>query len=198
VHISGLEVEGRHPRALMGSTLPLLQQVIGLEGPAPLRLERSRPTRFRHHSTLVQSRGFFFPPMRRGDKGSSCASSAQTIRAFLFATATHAFAVPSFRCLSVIHLLRLSCFLDARNTTDREPWTRSVRRYGSPRFVVPDSRCFSPLEFCRGTRPSQAANWRPLWKVFPFEVAATTAVAGTNTFDFCDSLTERILPESIA
>jgi len=35
VHISGLEVEGRHPRALMESALLLLQQVIGLEGPAP-------------------------------------------------------------------------------------------------------------------------------------------------------------------
>ena len=33
------------------------------------------------------------------------------IRAFLFATATHAFAVPSFLCLSVIHLLRASSFL---------------------------------------------------------------------------------------
>ena len=35
MHISGLEVEGRHPRALMESALLLLQQVIGLEGPAP-------------------------------------------------------------------------------------------------------------------------------------------------------------------
>ena len=35
MHISGLEVEGRHPRALMESALLRLQQVIGLEGPAP-------------------------------------------------------------------------------------------------------------------------------------------------------------------
>ena len=35
MHISGLEVEGRHPRALMESALLLLQQVIGLKGPAP-------------------------------------------------------------------------------------------------------------------------------------------------------------------
>ena len=35
MHISGLEVEGRHPRALMESALLLLQQVIGLAGPAP-------------------------------------------------------------------------------------------------------------------------------------------------------------------
>ena len=35
MHISGLEVEGRHPRALMESALPLLQQVIGLKRPSP-------------------------------------------------------------------------------------------------------------------------------------------------------------------
>jgi len=35
VHISGLEVEGRHPRALMEFALPPLEQVIGLEGPTP-------------------------------------------------------------------------------------------------------------------------------------------------------------------
>jgi hypothetical protein len=40
--------------------------------------------------------------------------------------------------------------------------------------------CLSPLEFWRGTKPSQAANWPPLWKVFPFEMAATTVVAVTR------------------
>jgi hypothetical protein len=34
VHISGLEVEGRHPRALMESALLLRQQVIGLKRPS--------------------------------------------------------------------------------------------------------------------------------------------------------------------
>lgn len=40
MHISGLEVEGRHPRALMESALLLLQQVIGLEGPAPVQVRK--------------------------------------------------------------------------------------------------------------------------------------------------------------
>jgi hypothetical protein len=40
MHISGLEVEGRHPRALMESALLLLQQVIGLEGPAPYQVRK--------------------------------------------------------------------------------------------------------------------------------------------------------------
>jgi hypothetical protein len=40
VHISGLELEGRHPRALMESALLPLQQVIGLEGPAPDKVRK--------------------------------------------------------------------------------------------------------------------------------------------------------------
>jgi hypothetical protein len=35
VHISGLEVEGRHPRALMESALVCLEQVIGLRWAQP-------------------------------------------------------------------------------------------------------------------------------------------------------------------
>jgi len=58
MHISGLEVEGRHPRALMESALLLLQQVIGLGGPAPFRFERSRSTRYaitRHSCNLKET-----------------------------------------------------------------------------------------------------------------------------------------------
>ncbi len=40
MHICGLEVEGRHPRALMESALLLLQQVIGLEGPSPNQVRK--------------------------------------------------------------------------------------------------------------------------------------------------------------
>jgi hypothetical protein len=40
MHISGLEVEGRHPRALMESALLLLRQVIGLKGPAPFQVRK--------------------------------------------------------------------------------------------------------------------------------------------------------------
>ena len=53
--------------------------------------------------------------------GSSRASSAQMIRAFLLATATHAFGVPSFACLSAIHRLRSSVSPFARYTTARAP-----------------------------------------------------------------------------
>ena len=34
--------------------------------------------------------------------------------------------------------------------------------------VMPSSRCLSPLEYCRGTRPSQAASCRPFSKALAF------------------------------
>lgn len=46
--------------------------------------------------------------------------------------------------------------------------------------MIPISCCFSPLERCRGTRPTQAANYRPLWKARPSAIAATTAVPITG------------------
>src|SRR3954468_14735284 len=33
-----------------------------------------------------------------------------------------------------------------------------------PAFVMPLNRSLPPLEFCRGTSPSHAANWRPFLK----------------------------------
>src|SRR5262249_27064888 len=41
------------------------------------------------------------------------------------------------------------------------PLIRSQRKYWLPRLVMPPSRVFPPVEFCRGTKPSQAANSRP-------------------------------------
>ena len=105
----------------------------------------------------------------------SRANSAQMTRAFLFATATQVLVVPSLRCFSVIHRLRLSCLVGARYTTDLAPWINSMRKYGSPRLVIPKCRCLSPLECCLGTSPTHAANCRPLWKVRPSAIAATTA-----------------------
>src|SRR4029079_16928985 len=37
-------------------------------------------------------------------------------------------------------------------------------KYWLPRLDMPPRRCLPPVEFCRGTRPSQAANSRPLRK----------------------------------
>src|SRR6516162_4661288 len=40
------------------------------------------------------------------------------------------------------------------------PLIRSRRKYGLPRLDIPPRRCLPPVEFCRGTRPSQARNAR--------------------------------------
>ena len=61
-HISGLEVEGRHPRALMESALSLLNQVIGLVACARTaltghRFERAGLTSYAITAFVLQSLG---------------------------------------------------------------------------------------------------------------------------------------------
>src|SRR5262249_43490452 len=46
-----------------------------------------------------------------------------------------------------------------------------------PRFVIPPSRVFPPVEFCRGTRPSQAPNSRPERNTFGSATVVAIAVA---------------------
>src|SRR5262249_35159318 len=57
------------------------------------------------------------------------------------------------------------------------PLIRSRRKYGLPRLDIPPRRCLPPVEFCRGTRPSQAANSRPLRKPLGSTTVAAMAVA---------------------
>lgn len=78
----------------------------------------------------------------------------------------------------------------ARYTTERAPWIRRVRRYESPRLLIPNSRVFPPLECCLGTKPNQAANCRPFLKVLPSLMAATQSCCyqRTNSFHRRDSL----------
>src|SRR3954464_3005310 len=46
-----------------------------------------------------------------------------------------------------------------------------LRRYGFPRLLMPSSLVLPPVDHCRGTSPSQAANSRPLLKAAPFPMA---------------------------
>jgi hypothetical protein len=46
-----------------------------------------------------------------------------------------------------------------------------------PRLLIPSSRCLPPLEFCRGTSPSHAKNWRPFSNVLASPTLATSALA---------------------
>jgi hypothetical protein len=89
------------------------------------------------------------------------------IRAFLFATARHIFVVPSFCRFSAVNYR-------ARSMNQQHSEVRI------PRLAIPSRRCLSPLECCRGTRPNQAANCRPLRNTFASATAATIAVAVTG------------------
>src|SRR5262249_49128340 len=56
------------------------------------------------------------------------------------------------------------------------PLIRSRRKYWLPRLDIPPRRCLPPVEFCRGTRPSQAANSRPLRKPLGSTTVAARSV----------------------
>src|SRR4051812_40675046 len=45
-----------------------------------------------------------------------------------------------------------------------------------PRLLMPNSFCLPPVEYCRGTTPTQAAKSRPRRKAAPLPIAATVAV----------------------
>ena len=82
----------------------------------------------------------------------------QIIRAFLFAIAT----ATIFGCrrsrIWLIQTLLASCLPPAFPSTALAPWIKSVRRYRSPRLLIPNNRDFPPLDRCLGTKPNQAAN----------------------------------------
>jgi len=106
-------------------------------------------------------------------------SSAQMMRAFLFATATAARLKPCSWTMRRIQQLRASC-LSLRNTaptTERAPWTNKARAYRSPRLLIPSRRSLPPLPCWRGTRPRAAANCRPLGNWRPSPKVSSTAVA---------------------
>src|SRR6266568_3084024 len=45
-----------------------------------------------------------------------------------------------------------------------------------PRLLMPNSFCSPPVEYCRGTTPTQAAKSRPRRKAAPLPITATVAV----------------------
>src|SRR5262249_15625839 len=81
------------------------------------------------------------------------------------------------RIWSVVQLHRKTGLAVAfeRSKLALAPLIRSRRKYGLPRLDIPPRRCLPPVEFCRGTRPSQAANSRPLRKPL-----GSTTVAARN------------------
>src|SRR5262249_61847424 len=84
----------------------------------------------------------------------------QGMRAFWWAAATATTRLGRRRRSPITHGSALVAF--ERSKLALAPLIRSRRKYGLPRLDIPPRRCLPPVEFCRGTRPSQAANSRPL------------------------------------
>src|ERR1700722_2187721 len=71
-----------------------------------------------------------------------------------------------------------------------------LRRYTLPRLLIPKSLALPPVEYCRGTMPSHAANSRPLRKAALLPIAATFAVATTGPMPGIFRM--RVQPASVA
>src|SRR5215831_5401620 len=84
------------------------------------------------------------------------------MRAVLFASATATTSGGRRLRMPITHGSVLVAF--ERSKLALAPLIRSRRKYWLPRLDIPPRRGLPPVEFCRGTRPSQAANSRPLQK----------------------------------
>src|SRR5262249_26368161 len=101
--------------------------------------------------------------------------TAQAMRAVLFASATATTRGGRRWRSPITHGSALVAF--DRSKLALAPLIRSRRKYWLPRLDIPPRRCLPPVEFCRGTRPSQAANSRPLRKPLGSTTVAAMAVA---------------------
>lgn len=84
----------------------------------------------------------------------------QTIRAILAAKATVTLFLRILLSSPSSHGSNRSLLLSRCVTQDRAPWAIILRRYLLPRLLIPSSLVFPPVEYSRGTRPSQAARSR--------------------------------------
>lgn len=105
---------------------------------------------------------------------------AQTTRAVLLVIATRTTLVGLRASKACTQPDRSSLRALVQRRTARAPWTSNRLRYLSPRFDMRPSRFLPPLEFCLGTRPSQAASCRPDWNCDATPIVATSAVAVIN------------------
>src|SRR6185503_7068138 len=97
------------------------------------------------------------------------------MRAVLFASATATTRLGRRRRSPITQGSALVAF--ERSRLALAPLISSRRKYWLPRLDIPPRRCLPPVEFCRGTRPSQAANSRPLRKPLGSTSVAAMAVA---------------------
>src|SRR3954452_13279357 len=97
------------------------------------------------------------------------------MRADLFANATATTRLGRRRRSPITHGSALVAF--ERSRLALAPLIRSRRKYWLPRLDMPPNRFLPPVEFCRGTRPSHAANSRPRRNPLGSATIAATAVA---------------------
>src|SRR5438128_7906035 len=97
------------------------------------------------------------------------------MRAVLLASATATTSGGRRRRNPITHGSALVAF--ERSKLALAPLIRSRRKYWLPRLDIPPRRTLPPGEFCRGTRPSHAANSRPLRKSLGSTTVAAMAVA---------------------
>src|SRR5712675_2285845 len=97
------------------------------------------------------------------------------MRAVLFANATATTRLGRRRRSPITHGSALVAF--ERSRLALAPLIRSRRKYWLPRLDMPPRRFLPPVEFCRGTRPSHAANSRPLRNSLGSATVAAIAVA---------------------
>src|SRR4029078_10231879 len=95
------------------------------------------------------------------------------MRAVLLARATATTKLGRRRRRPITHGCVLVAF--ERNRLALAPLISNRRKYRLPRLDMPPRRCLPPVESCRGTRPSQAANSRLLRK--PLGSATLAAIA---------------------
>src|SRR5262249_19895056 len=116
-------------------------------------------------------------PQAAGRYRSPFASKPQATRAVLLAWAPPARFFPRRTMRPWSQRLRPSCLPSTVRTTDRAPWMSNFRRERSPRLLIPSNSGLPPVECCRGTTPSHAANSRPFLNVVASPTAPTKAVA---------------------
>src|SRR3990172_10834687 len=112
-----------------------------------------------------------------GRYASPRASIAHTMRTFLAASATAAMLSPRRARSRSTQRLNGSFLPRVVFITERAPWTKSVRKYVSPRPVMGPIQILPPVPLCLGTIPNQAVTARPFLKSFASPMVATAAVA---------------------
>src|SRR3954453_2309955 len=97
------------------------------------------------------------------------------MRAVLFAIATATTMLGRRRRKPITHGSALVAL--ERSRLALAPLMSNRRKYWLPRLDIPPRRLLPPVEFCRGTKPSHAANSRPLRKPLGSATIAAIAVA---------------------